>query len=230
VGMIQLFYRCDFAAAEREINRALALDPGDLGALDYHSYYLLEMGRYNEAIAEKKIVLASDPVSVGTNAELGMYLMRGGRNGEAIAQLRRTLELDPNHAPALARLGLAYANTGQYAPAIEQLKHAALIEPFPPRLGALGEVYARWGKRQQALAVVRDLKEMMPQHYVPASLIALIYARLGEHESALQWLARARIGDRPTVADPGFDSLRADARFSAQAARLAPGEACPRLL
>src|ERR1700720_2492425 len=42
LGMLKLQYRCDRAAAEEELNRALELNPGDVGALDYHSYYLLE--------------------------------------------------------------------------------------------------------------------------------------------------------------------------------------------
>src|SRR5262249_18229980 len=74
LGMLKLQFRCDQAAAERELNHALQLNPGDIRALDYHSYYLLEIGRTDEAIAEKRRVLEHDPLRVITNAELGDYL------------------------------------------------------------------------------------------------------------------------------------------------------------
>ena len=54
-GMVKLQFRCDRPGAEKELKRALELSPGDMEALDYHSYYLLEMGRTDEAIAEKKV-------------------------------------------------------------------------------------------------------------------------------------------------------------------------------
>jgi Flp pilus assembly protein TadD len=60
LGMLKLQFRCEPAAAEKELNQALELNPGDMRALDYHSYYLLEIGRTNEAIGEKRRVLERD--------------------------------------------------------------------------------------------------------------------------------------------------------------------------
>jgi len=226
-GMIKFQFRCDRPGAERELNRALELNPNDMAALDYHSYYLLEMGRTEEAITEKRRVLEHDPVAVGTSSELGLYYLTAGRNDEAIEQLQKTLELDPNYPSALTRLGRAHAAKGEYDQAVKYFKKAIAVDNTPGRLVQLGDVYARWGKTQEALNVVRELTSVSDKSYVSPSLIAGIYARLGENGLALLWLERAKKQDRPELSDPDFDSLRSDPKFKVIEARLKPDKSCP---
>jgi tetratricopeptide (TPR) repeat protein len=226
-GMLKLYFRCDRASAENELNRALELNPGDMRALDYHSYYLLEIGRTDEAIAEKRKVLEHDPLRVITNAELGLYLLLAGRTDEAIAQLQKALELDPNYAAAHARLGSAYAEKKQYSEAVIESQKAISLDNTPARVAQLGEAYARWGKRQEALGTIDQLQQMSKQSYVPPNMIALIYARLGENKTAVDWLEKAKPEDDPKISDPGFENLRSDPRFSTLEARIRPNPSCP---
>jgi serine/threonine protein kinase/Flp pilus assembly protein TadD len=226
-GMIKFQFRCERIGAEKELSRALELNPNDMAALNYHSYYLLELGRTDEAIAEKKRVLEDDPVSVGTSAELGLYYLQAGRNDEAIEQLQKALELDPNYPPALTRLGRAYANKEKYDQAVVEIKKAIALDATPGRLGTLGDVYARWGKTEEALETIQELKNLSNKRYVPPILIAQIYARLGEKDKALFWFEKVKKQDRPDTSDPAFDGLRSDPRFKLMEARLKPDESCP---
>jgi TolB-like protein/DNA-binding winged helix-turn-helix (wHTH) protein/Flp pilus assembly protein TadD len=227
LGMLKLQFRCDRAAAEKELNRALELNPNDMRALDYHSFYLLETGSTDDAIAEKQRVLKHDPVSLITNAELGLYFVLAGRPDEAIVQLEKTLELDLNYPPAHMRLGRAYEMKAQYDQAAVEMQKAISLGKEPPRMVILGELYARWGKRPEALRTIRELRDMSKHRYVAPTGIALIYAQLGEKESALAWLMKANGDDDPKVTDTGFDGLRSDPQFKALEARLKPGPACP---
>jgi serine/threonine protein kinase/tetratricopeptide (TPR) repeat protein len=227
LGMIKLQFRCDRVVAEKELNLALELNPGDMNALDLHSYYLLEIRRTEEAIAEKRRVLQHDPLRVITNAELGLYLIRAGRTDEAIAQLGKTLELDPNYAATHARLGRAYAEKQQFSQAAIETQKAISLDKTPARLAQLGEVYARWGKREEALGTIRQLQQMSRQRYVSPTMTALIYARLGQQKAAITWLEKAKSEDDPKISDPGFESLRSDPRFKVLEARLRPDQACP---
>jgi serine/threonine protein kinase/Tfp pilus assembly protein PilF len=226
LGMIKLQVHCDRAGGEAELKRALELNPGDISALDYHSYYLLEVGRADQAIAEKIRVLQSDPVSYGTSSQLGMYYTRAGRNDEAIQQLHQALELDPSFPPTLMRLATAYANKQRYEEAIVHARQAVTLEKTPLTLGKLGEVYARSGNVQEAHAVIDEMTQMSTQRYVPALQIARIHAALGEREEALTWLRKAKTGDPLVIDEPVFDGLRSDPRFVAIKARLRP-PGCP---
>jgi tetratricopeptide (TPR) repeat protein len=226
MGMNRLLHHCDRLGAEKELNLALELDPSDMHSLDYHSYYLLKVGQSDQAIAEKRRVLDHDPVNVGTKSELGLYLSTVGRLDEAIQQFQDTLELDPNSGMTRMRLGQAYADQHQYEQAVVQMKKALAIERRPRWLERLGRVYARWGKASESLELIKELKELSKHGYVSPSLIARIYAVLGEKEQALIWLEKAKKGDYPWTSDDGFDSLRSDPRFKALEARLKPGDSC----
>ncbi len=227
-GMIKLQYRCDRAGAEKDLIQAMDLDPSNVSALDYHSYYLLEIGRLDEAITEKKMVAALDPVSVGTISELGLYYVEAGRNEEAIQELQRGLELDPNFAAAHKRLGRAYANQGHFDQAVAELKKGIALDQTPGALGLLGDYYARSGNKQEALGTIEELKTMFKESYASPALIALIYARLGDENQALEWLAKARPEDQANTSDPGFDFVRSNPRFKVIQARLKPNDSCPR--
>lgn len=228
LGMIKLQFRCDPAAAEKELNQAIALNPGDMRALDYHSYYLLELGHTDQAITEKKRILEHDPLRVITNAELGLYLIHAGRTDEAIAQLKKTLELDPDYAAAHMRLGLAYADKQRYEDAVSEVQKAISLDRKPDRLAKLAELYALWGQTQKALEAMAELKQMSRKQYVPPCKIALVYARLGNRSTALDWLKKTRADDSADLSDPGFDSLRSDPQFKMLEAQFKPKPSCPK--
>jgi len=227
VGMIKLQFRCDRKGAEKELHRALELNPDDMDALDYHSYYLMEIGSTDEGIAEKRRVLDRDPVSVGTSSELGLYFLLAGRNDEAIQQLTKTLELDPDFAPAHTRLGLAYSAKRQYDKAIDEIETSIRLDRKPARIARLGDLYARKGQTRESRRVIKELEEMSKQDYVEPSLIASIYALLGEKDRALSWIEKAKPEEKSDLSDSAFDNIRSDPRFAAQEARLKRPQNCP---
>ena len=226
LGMIKL-HRCDRVGAEKELAYALQLNPGDMSALDYHSYYLLKIGRNDEAIAEKRRVLEHDPLSVITNSELPQYLMQAGRTDEAIVQLQKALELDPNYAETHMRLGIAYMHKKQYESAALEMHKAIALDRNPVRLTRLGELYALWGKRKEALQTISQLQGSSKQQYLSPNMIALVYARLGDNAAAFHWLKKARPDDTPKITNPGFESLRSEPEFKMLEARLKSDAACP---
>ena len=212
-AMIRWQYYCDQAGAEKEFAVALQSNPGDVFSRDYYSYYLLETGKRDEAIEQKRRILGQDPVSTRTNAELGLYYLEAGRYDDAIDQLKRALELDPSNFRAMMRLGFAYQRKKQYDLAIAQIKAAIVLDDIPRRYEELGYVYALNGQKQEALETVAVLKHKRSEKDETAVGIARIYASLGENELAFFWLEKARPGDGIPFSDPGFVGLQMDPRF-----------------
>lgn len=229
LGMIRWQFNCDIPGAQSEFARALQLNPGDTFTLDYYSYYLLENGRRDEAIFQKRKVLARDPVSVRTNGELGLYYLEAKRYDEAIEQLQQTIELDPSYSPALMRLGFAYREKKQYEQAILYMEKAVALDDIPRKLEYLGEVYALGGHKAEALETIERLKKRRKEKNETAVGIALIYANLGDKERAFTWLEKAKPGDEIPLSNSGFDTLRSDRRFQAIETREHANEkeACP---
>jgi len=83
-------------------------------------------------------------------------------------------------------------------------------------LDDLGYIYARAGRREDAMKVLEDLERTAADEYVPAYGRVVIHAALGDHEKALTWLEKA-YEERSFLmylkVDPAFDALRVEERF-----------------
>ena len=105
---VRLFYEWNWAQAEKEVRRALALNPNYAHAHDMYSVYLHVMGRHDEATAETKGAQELDPLSLTLNTALGEDAYYARQYDEAIAQLEKTIYLDPHYYRAYLWLGHEY--------------------------------------------------------------------------------------------------------------------------
>jgi Tfp pilus assembly protein PilF len=97
-----------------ECHRAIAVDPefgnpyNDIGA------YLIELGRYAEAIPWllKAMKARRYEPRHFPHANLGRALMKLGRTQEAMREFRKALEIEPNYAVARRELGKLVGGNG----------------------------------------------------------------------------------------------------------------------
>src|SRR5262249_6253155 len=123
-------------------------------------------------------------------------------------------------------MGRAYDSKGQLREACDALEKWRGI---PGRMqgsgfGMLGSLYARAGRRPEALELLGEAVERSKHVHVSPSSVALVYAGLGEHVQAIDWLERAyQERDHSLVAikvDPAYDSLRGEPEFKSLLARM----------
>jgi len=212
------WYDWDWAAAEKEYQRAVELNPNDPRTRQYNAWFLVETGRVDEAIAEAKKAQQLDPLSPEVNAFVGQVLILARRNEQAVEQLRKTVELDSNYWFAHAFLGRAYEQKGDVNQALTEYMRARQLEENVPELLALvGRAYARSGKSAEAQKVIEELKQLSNHTYVPPYNFAMIYTGLGNKDEAFVWLNRAYDARSYYLAwfqiDSQMDSLHDDQRF-----------------
>jgi tetratricopeptide (TPR) repeat protein len=219
LGFIKSDYTWDWSGAEKEFQRAIALNPNYATAHQWHGYALWKTGRFEESIAEHRRALELDPLSLPVNRNLGLALYLARRYDLAIEQLGKTLEMDPSFALTRAYLGIAYIEKGLYKKGIAECEEAAThISAGPYAISALGYVYAVSGKKAEAQNVHDRLMKLSEQKYISSRFMASIYAGLGEKDKALESLDAAyedrslQIGPGVT-ADPTYDSLRGERRL-----------------
>jgi tetratricopeptide (TPR) repeat protein len=219
MGAVRLFYDWNWVEAEREIKRALALNPNYEHAHDLYSAYLQVMGRSNEAQAETKLAQELDPLSLMFSTNIGIDFYYARQYDEAIAQLEQTINLDRRYNSAYLWLGQAYAQKRMYAEAIATLqKGLGQGERNPKLLALLGHTYALSGERDKAKNVLGELGERSKQSYISPYLFAVVYVGLGDQDQAFAWLEKA-FQDRSFLliwlkVEPLFDSLRGDPRYA----------------
>src|SRR5713226_5176906 len=109
LGWIHWSYEYDWAAAEREDRRALALGPGDADAHFFYGGTLMFQGRFDEAEREFKLAQQLDPLSPIRYFPFAAMLNFRGDYTMAVEQSRRALEIDPNSLIAHLNLTRSYA-------------------------------------------------------------------------------------------------------------------------
>jgi TolB-like protein/DNA-binding winged helix-turn-helix (wHTH) protein len=218
LGLIHMRYDWDWAATERELRRAIELNPSYGPAHLWYADYLLAMGRPDEAVREAKKAYEIDPLSL-MNRDAGRIFLRAGLYTEAIGQYRKVLEIDPDFPLAYLGIGMVYEHMGKYPEAIVELERARTLSGGRPGIiAALGHVYAVAGMKTKAGAILRELDTLGNQRYVSPSLIGLIHAALGDKDLAFACLEKAfeqRSGFMVHLkTDPRMEPLRSDPRFA----------------
>ncbi len=220
LALVAHWYDWDWPAAERGFSRAIAMDPANARPRDYHAWFLVSMGRYDEAVAEAERAQQLDPVSVEASQVLGMVLVLAHRYEQAITQLRAALDLDPSYFYAEDFLGRAYEQTNRMAEAIAAYQRAVdLDRDNAENWSNLGHAYAVSGSPAKARQIIADLKATATRRYVGPYNVALIYAGLGDRDQAFAWLQRACDDGQALPIlymgnDARWDRLRADPRYA----------------
>jgi TolB-like protein len=204
----------DWAACERELKRALELNPSSASAHSKYSGYLVRVGRLEEAVDELKQLLVLDPVSSRSFMTAGFDYYYARHYDEALAQIQKANTFLPNPAETLFPLGVIYAEKAMYPEAIEQFQK---LGDTPHALGHAGNAYARMGQTMKAREIIRKLEDHVEREGVGRYEIALVYAGLGERDEAFAWLEKSfQAHDKGLTflkADPCLDPLRSDPRF-----------------
>jgi TolB-like protein/Tfp pilus assembly protein PilF len=214
---VLMYYDRDWAGAEREFKKAIELNPRYATAHHWYAIYLSIVGRQDEALAEIKRAQELDPLSLAINVWVGWIQAYSGQTDQALDQVLKTKEMDPNFLLSRHRLALLYADRGMYNEAIAEGNE--MLRLSNGRLGplTLGYVYAKEGKRKEALDQINLLLDESAKRYISPGSIAIIYSVLDDKDEAFKWLERAN-QEHDLLAvrvktDPRFANLRGDPRL-----------------
>jgi serine/threonine-protein kinase len=218
LAWVTFIYDWDWRAAEREFRRAIELNPRYSTARQWYAWYLMAMGRLDEALAEGKVAVELDSASVSIRRSLGWLLYYSRQSESALENLRRALTMDPTAEETHRLLALVYLQQGRYDDAAAAFREAIANSGNPVlAMSGLGHVAARRGRLDQARKVLSDLEERARSQYVsPVPMVGLQVA-LGDFDSAFEGLERAHEERRGWLAylriEPMLEPLHGDARF-----------------
>jgi eukaryotic-like serine/threonine-protein kinase len=223
-GAITMFFKFDWATAEREYKRAIELNPNYPLSYELYSYLLTSMGRPDEAISMARRGAEVDPLSALLSDDVAGAFYFARRYDEAIRQTQKFLDIEPNRPGALVGLGSNYHQKGMYAEAIKEYETAIKqMGRAPSILTLLGCAYAAQGKQADALTLLEEMKNSKGKYVSPYDL-ALLYTSLGQKQDAITQLNKAyqeRAGWLIYLkVEPLFDPLRSEPGFNDLVQRL----------
>ena len=227
---VRLHLEWAWSAAEAEMRRAIALNPNNAMAHQWHGYILSARGQFDSAVAEMKRALELDPLSPNKRNSLAATFYRAGRYDEALRYFREVPDPDANSETRHQRIAAIYERQGRQKEAIAEWLTALRLAGKKALAASVERAYLTsdypeakrtllWGDIQDAQ---RRARNAYPRPL--ASEVAADYALLGEKDRAFEWLERAFREREGTLmylnVDIRLEALRSDTRFRDLARRM----------
>ena len=214
----------EYSEAVRRFDAALTLDPVNPQA--HYFIGLIRLQHFNDPAGaatalESSILLA--PEDAEARYQLGIALERLSRPDDASGRFAEALALAPEHAGALYRTGLISEETGEIRDAIDFYTRSIYADPyFPLSYNALGNIYFRYGRPQEALQVFQNGIDNAQVEGVDAQMgnatnradLGRVYMDLGEMDLAISYLRDAMTFDASMSSIPFNLGIAYSRRYS----------------
>ena len=217
LAWVRIYQDFDWEEGEQGLRQALQLNPNyALGHVNL-SALLTFLKRHDEAIAKAKQAMDLDPLSDshGRWLWLGRIYLYADRIDSAIVELNRYLSNYPSSDNGHRYLSLAYLEKGMTKEAIEVFSKVNLKGTDPMD----GYIYGRLGQTDKVREVLDYRFDLSGMRYVNPTDFTMLYAALGEYDTALDYLEQAfdkREGWLVLLqVEPMYDILRDEPRFKA---------------
>lgn len=221
-GFIEFWYDWNWAAAEKSLRHAVALN-GNLSESHFAlAHLLVNLGRFDEAGPYARKAALLDPLSPVINSIAAQLV---GSPDEASRRLEKVLELDPDFWIALHMRGNLALATGNVAAALRDVRRAdELCGVCSHTQATLVRALVEAGDRDAAERILARMESRDRESYVPATRLALAHLALGRRERALDLLERA-YADRDInmsflAIDGRWQDLHREPRFQALLQRM----------
>jgi TolB-like protein len=215
MGLLLLTQDHDFAGFEREINRALELNPNYAEGHRRQGLRLFYLGHFDAALVEYRKALDLDPLSNLTNFNYAQTFLYAGRYDEAEAQIQKNLKMDPGFGLFHGQMAILHRLRNNYAAAVEERAKTTEMSNHPDLARLMREGFAKGGWPGYLHAVVTALEQSKSNPYA----LATAYAELGEKDKAFAALEDVYNSHSNLVGhfktDPQLNPLRDDPRFTA---------------
>ena len=187
--------RDDRPAADREIQAALAIAPGDVALHDEWIELLASDGRFDEAIASAGVKMRAVGVTASGRLQVAGLLMRAGRAAEGREELvaARLQAEAASDAPALRELANAHGVLGDLDLALELLRTSLVADPESAEgRFQLAGLLVQLGRADEAVEEYRACVDLLPEAQEVRFNLGALLRRIGRGEEAVEQLEIAR--------------------------------------
>lgn len=217
LGGIYFNYDWDWSGTERELRRAIALNPNNANAHDLLGSYLIAMNKPEQGLMELRRAFELDPFSPPIIGDRIFWSVMARSYDTAIQNGREAVVSQPENAYAHSGFALALALTGQFRDAILEADEAHRRDDSPLLASLRANVYAIAGKKAAAERALGEIQEQMKTRYSCSYEVGAVYVSLGQVSLAFDWFEKgydARSDCMPVFkVDPRLDSIRSHPHY-----------------
>ena len=221
LGGVLLWYDWNWTGADREIKRAMQLQPESVDALTASEVYLtLVLGRADEAARTSQRILDVDPLNPFARVQPVWVALFSRRFDEAIAKAQTLVELSPENMMGPLFLTSAYGAKKMRSEVVagckrmmELLSGAFVLQPLATCAANLGLV----GEAAEARKLLQRLEHPPAGIWIDPEPMGEAYAGIGDVKRSLDWYEQGVEERAPNMIYLRAiwlpDAFRKDARF-----------------
>jgi TolB-like protein/Tfp pilus assembly protein PilF len=213
LGATLAYLHRDYAEAERRFRRSIALNPNDALSRTAFTEFLRFTGRAEEGIREGEMAISLDPFYFAAYYATGNNYAMAGRYAEAEAAYYHRPEAAGLTRNFRALIDHVYVPQGKLDEARSTLAARGGSQGNPLLAAYIEAAAGNKAEAKRSLATAVTRSNALPGR------IAVVYAALGEPDSAFAWLdrwaAEPALNFITWPFDPGLAPLREDPRFDA---------------
>ena len=170
--------------------KALQIDPANASARTSMCMILINYDHnYSAAEDEVKRAIEIDPGSADAYVAYGWLLQVLGRHDEVRQKMQKAEQLDPVSSRIQGDFGRMLYRARKYDEAENHLKRSIELDPNNyGSYGRLGDVYLEMGRFGEAISMFETSRNLQQQG-AHALRLAVVYARMGRRQAALDVLA-----------------------------------------
>ncbi len=217
LATVRMFYEWDWDGAEKELQRAIKLNPSSAEAYHLYGEYFNALNRLEPAERELERAHELDPLSLAITGDLLAVWIADRQYDRVIGEARKVVASHPDSAFAHAWMGMAYVQKKQFPEAIAAIQKARSLEPSYTMDHFLAVVLAAAGNKAEARKLAAKLDQMAQRQYVCAYEVAEVHVALGDNDTAYKWMQRGVKEQCDCLVwlktEPWMDPLRVDPRY-----------------
>jgi len=228
LAFAEMYGTWDFADADKEFRRAIALNPNDSQARLWYANALGELGRFPEALDQMDKAQELDPSSRSILADKGLMLYNAGHTQEGLGLLKEVEQSAPDFRSPhfyLMRIELSLRDYPEFLAEGERTAQAANDPVLEDVIASARAGYAHGGDRGLLNALYAKQREYFREGKLHVAMFAATCVLMGEKHEALTILEDAYnqhdIEFLAMLSHPDLRTLKDEPRYQALARKVA---------
>ena len=167
-------YEYDWTGAEKEFKKAIDLNPNVAWIHQAYGWFLMSVGRFDEANDEMERAQGLDPSSLTINVGRGRLFYYSRQYDQAIQQFQNIIAVEPDEGSSYQSLYTIYEQKQMYPEAVEAyLKFKSLNGARPSTIDGLREAFRMYGWQGFLLKQLEGLEQSAKTDYVEPSVLRI---------------------------------------------------------
>lgn len=211
-------FEYDWSGAEKEFKKALELNPNVAWIHQANGWFLMCMGRFDEAKIEMEKALELDPSSLTVNVGRGRLYYFSRQYDQALQHFQNIIAVEPNEGSSFYSLDAIYVQKQMYDKVFESFIKSIAENGAPPEIiEEFRQAFKESGWNGFLRKRLEIFERKAKKDQVDPYSLARIYVQLGQKDEAFKALEKMIEMRQPAAIqlkiEPAYDALRDDPRF-----------------